>query len=81
SGGVQLFWARLEQPFSVGPLHWDNRITYQATSNEDVIPLPALAVYSNLYVTFKIAKVLSVQLGVDCDYYTRYRAPGYQPAT
>lgn len=81
SGGVQLFWARLEQPFAVGPLHWDNRITYQATSNEDVIPLPALAVYSNLYVTFKIAKVLSVQFGVDCDYYTRYRAPGYQPAT
>lgn len=81
SGGVQLFWARLEQKLGVGPLHWDNTVTYQATTDEDVIPLPALAIYSNLYFTFRIAKVLALQAGVDCDYYTRYRAPGYQPAT
>ena len=29
---------------------------------------------------FKIA-TLSVQLGMDCHYYTRYYAPNYQPAT
>lgn len=81
SSGVQTFWASLTQKLSLGPVHWDNTVTYQATSDEYVIPLPALAVRSNLYFTFKIAKVLSVQTGVDCDYYTRYRAPGYQPAT
>ena len=36
--------------------------------------------YSNLYLKFKIA-TLYVQLGVDCDYYTRYYAPRFQPAT
>ena len=33
-----------------------------------------------MYIKFKVA-TLSVQLGVDCDYYTRYYAPAYQPAT
>jgi len=80
SGSVQILTARLEQALSVGILHWNNRITYQASTKQDVIPLPKLAVYSNLYLLFNIA-TLKVQLGVDCDYYTRYYAPSYQPAT
>lgn len=79
-GNVQVFTARLHQNFHWRALHWDNRITYQTTSNDVVIPLPQLAVYSNLYVTFKVA-TLFVQAGVDCDYYTKYKAVDYQPAT
>ena len=33
-----------------------------------------------MYFKFRIA-TLKVQLGVDCDYYTKYYAPKYQPAT
>ncbi len=80
SGSVQTFWARATQPLSVGILHWDNTVTYQTTSNDAVIPLPRLAVYSNLYILCRIA-TLKLQLGVSCDYYTRYHSPGYQPAT
>lgn len=80
-GSVQVFSASLNQNFKFGPLHWDNRIIYQETSDAVVLPLPRLAVYSNLYVNFKVAKVLSVQFGVDCDYYTKYKAVDYQPAT
>ena len=43
--------------------------------------MPKFAVYSNLYLLFRIARVLHVQFGVDCDYYTKYNAPLYQPAT
>lgn len=28
-----------------------------------------------------VARVLDVQFGVDCDYYTKYKAVDYQPAT
>ena len=77
---VQVFYARLRQNFRVGILHWDNSITYQATSDDNVIPLPSLAVYSNLYILCRIA-TLHLQLGVDCDYYTRYYGLAYQPAT
>ena len=45
-----------------------------------MLPLPKLAVFSDLYLKFKVA-TLYVQLGVDCDYYTKYYAPNYQPAT
>lgn len=79
-GSIQVFSARLQQNLRAGLLHWDNSLTFQTSSDETVIPLPKLAVYSNLYLKFRIA-TLFVQLGVDCDYYTRYYAPRYQPAT
>ncbi len=81
SGSVQVITARLHQDFNVGILHWNNRITYQTTTDDAVIPLPKLAIYSNLYILFKVARVLHVQFGIDCDYYTRYYGLGYQPAT
>lgn len=78
---IQVVSLGLTQNFRVGILNWDNRITYQTSSDDAVLPLPKLAVYSNLYLLFKVARVLDVQFGVDCDYYTRYYAPNYQPAT
>jgi hypothetical protein len=81
SGAVHVFSATLDQNFRFGAFNWDNTLTYQTTSNENVLPLPNFAVYSNLYLRFTIAKVLHVQLGVDCNYYTAYYAPMYNPAT
>lgn len=80
SGSVQVFSATLDQKLQLGILHWDNKITYQTTTSDEVVPLPKLALQSNLYLLCKIA-TLHLQLGVDCDYYTSYYAPGYQPAT
>lgn len=79
-GSVQVLSLGLRQNFKVGVLHWDNSVNYQTTSDDAVIPLPTLTVYSNLYIKVKIA-TLHLQLGVDCDYYTRYYAPQLQPAT
>ena len=81
SSSVQVFTARLRQNFHFKAWHWDNDIIYQTSSNQDVIPMPKLAIYSNMYVMFKIAKVFHVQLGVDCNFYTKYKAVDYQPAT
>ena len=80
SGSVQVFSATLRQNLKAGILHWDNTVTYQTSSQESVLSLPKLAVYSNLYLQCRIA-TLRLQFGVNCDYYTRYYAPGYQPAT
>ena len=79
-GSVQVLSMRLNQDLHFGPFNWDNAITYQTSSDASVIPLPSLAIYSNLYFKFRIA-TLKVQLGIDCDYYTKYYAPKYQPAT
>lgn len=80
-GSVQVFSASLSQNFRLGILHWNNRLTYQTSSNESVLPLPKLAVYSDLFLSFTVSKVLKINLGVDCNYYTNYYAPAYQPST
>lgn len=80
-GSVQVLSLSLKQGLHFRAFNWENSITYQTTSKEQVLSLPKLSVYSNLYFNFKIARVLHVNLGVDCSYYTRYYAPAYQPAT
>lgn len=80
-GSVQVFSASLSQNFRLGILHWNNRLTYQTSSNESALPLPKLAVYSDLFLSFTVSKVLKINLGVDCNYYTNYYAPAYQPST
>lgn len=79
-GNVQVLSISLLQNLKAGIMNWDNKLTYQTTSDDNVIPLPNFAVRSNLYLLFNIA-TLNVQLGVDCDYYTRYYSPIYVPAT
>ena len=79
-GNINLLTAQLFQNFRLGPLNWENIITYQNSSNTDVLPLPALNIFSNLYLKFKIARVLDVELGGNVTYYTKYEAPDYCPA-
>lgn len=81
SGNVQLMAIGLEQNFKVGILNWNNRVTWQITSDSQVVPLPQLTVYSNLFLKARLFKVLHVQVGVDCDFYTKYKGLTYQPAT
>lgn len=81
SGNVQVFSATLRQDFKIGILHLDNEITYQKTSDADVLPLPELVLYHNLYLKFALAKkVLKIEMGADMRYFTQYYAPDYAPA-
>ncbi|EDS15328.1 putative porin [Bacteroides stercoris] len=81
SGNIQVLSATLKQDFRLGILHLDNEVTWQKSSNETVLPLPQLSLYHNLYLLAKIAKkVLTVQLGADVRYFTKYNAPAYTPA-
>lgn len=79
SGNVQVFSASLNQDLQFGIFNWQNRITYQKSSNQSVIPLPDLTIYSNMFLLFRVA-TLRAQIGVDCTYMTRYSALGYNPA-
>ena len=81
SGNIQILSASLEQKLRFGIWNWNNRVTYQKTSDSSRLPLPELAVYSNMFLGFTAFNVLHTQLGVDCDYYTKYKGVNYQPAT
>lgn len=81
SGSIQVFSATLKQDFKLGVLHLDNEVTYQKTSDADILPLPELVLYHNLYLKFALAKkVLKIELGTDLRYFTQYYAPDYAPA-
>lgn len=80
-GNIQVVSARIRQDFRAGPLGWENEAAYQLSSEEGIIPLPQWSLYTNLYFDFKLAKVLSVQIGADAHYFSSYYAPYYEPAT
>ena len=78
-GNINLFTAQLRQDFRLGILNWENIITYQHSSNQEVLPVPALNIFTNLYIKFKIVKQLSVELGADGYFFTNYFAPDFVP--
>ena len=79
SDNIQVISANLRQDFILGPLHLDNDVTFQKCTHTEVLPLPAISLYSNLYLRFKIAKVLKTDFGADMRYFTAYYAPDYSP--
>ncbi len=79
---IQILSGNLKLDFNAGIFHWYNRVIYQKTSNAEVLPLPELSLYSNMFIAFKMFKqVLTTQIGADCYYNTAYHAPSYMPAT
>ncbi len=77
---IQVLSGCLSKDFQWGKLHLDNEIYGQLSSNQKIIPLPALSLYHNLYLKTKIAGVLTLQTGFDVRYFSEYYAPDYCPA-
>ncbi len=80
SSPLTVITAELGQDLTFGPLNWESVVTFQKSTKEDVLPLPTLNIYTNLYLRFKIAHVLKCDLGADARYFTKYAAPEYVPA-
>lgn len=76
---IRVFSATLNQSLKWKIINMDVEATYQHSSDEAALPLPALNLYANLYIKFKIAKVLNTELGADVRYFTMYYAPDYSP--
>lgn len=76
---INLLTAQLIQNFRLGILNWENIITYQNSNREDVLPVPALNLFTNLFIKFKIVNELTVELGGDAWFFTKYNAPDFCP--
>ena len=73
--------ASLNKDFVLGPLHLDNRLLFQISSNQDVLPLPTLAANSRIYLQFNVKKnIMQMQLGAEGWYNTKYYSPAWNPA-
>ncbi len=79
-GNVQVLAADLQQDFKFGRMFLENHIIYQASSNKEVLPLPDLALFHNLYYADKWFVDFYLQIGASVRYHTNYLAPSYMPA-
>ena len=67
--------------------HLDNQLLFQMSSDQDVIPVPTLAVNAKYFVQFVAAKdratrtrdVLVMQIGANAFYNTQWHSPGWNP--
>ncbi|MBQ2913639.1 MAG: putative porin [Bacteroidales bacterium] len=78
---MSILTAYLRKDFKLWKFHMDNKILFQVSSDEDVVPLPELALDLRYYFQFELVKnVLTAQLGANATFTTEYYAPGYSPA-
>lgn len=77
---VQTTMLRLGHRYQTGALGWAIEGAYQLSTDETVVPLPALTAHADLFLDFYIAKVLRAQIGVEGYWHTAYYAPYYHPA-
>ena len=76
---LNVLTAQIEQRMKLGVLNWENIITYQSSSSQDVLPLPKLNVFTNLYLKFMYARVLLIELGGCATWFSKYTVPDFCP--
>ena len=81
SKNIQVITLRLKQDIKYKAFGWENEAAYQLSSEKSELPLPTVSLFSNIYLAFKAAKVLTIQIGGNLYYHTDYYAPYYEPAT
>lgn len=78
---ISVLSAYISKNFKLGAFHLDNKVLFQISSDEDVMPLPKFAVNLRYYFQFYLVKkVLNVQIGANITYNTKYYAQAYSPA-
>lgn len=77
---VNVFTASLHKDFKLGPVHLDNRVLFQTSSNQSVVPVPTLALNLRYYVQFPVKKnVMDMQIGVNGFWNTKWYSPAFNP--
>jgi hypothetical protein len=77
---MSVMTASLKKNFTVWNLHFDHKALFQLSSDEEVMPLPMLALNFRYYFQFDVVKkVMQMQIGANGTYTTRWYLPAYNP--
>ena len=80
-GNVQVIAVNAHLDLTTPWLNWENNVIWQHSSSA-VLPLPDIALYSNLYYHGSwFRRAMDAQFGVNVRYHTAYYAPLLCPAT
>ena len=79
--------ASLRKEFVFGPLHLDNKALLQFSSDQNVVPVPTLALNLKWYFEFVAQKneagdkpILTMQIGANAWWNTKWYSPAWNPA-
>ncbi len=79
---MSVMTAWLRKDFRLWKVHMENKILFQLSSKQEVVPLPKLALNLRYYLEFNLVKnVLSAQIGADATFNTDYYGQAYSPAS
>ena len=80
-GNLMVFTAWAKQIFRLGHFYFDQKVYYQVTNKEKILPLPQVALHSHNYYQNRFFKqALGFQIGIDLFYNTSFYANAYDPA-
>lgn len=72
-------WAK--ENFKAGNFHFDQNVYFQKSTQEDILSLPAISVYShNYYQNYLFKRALQLQIGIDVFYNTKFYSDNYMPS-
>ena len=80
-GNVQIITADIGADLTTPWINLENRVIVQHSTNDSVLPVPAVILQHRLYYHGTWFRALDAQIGVDLRYFTRYNAPVLCPAT
>lgn len=79
--------ASLRKEFVLGPMHLDNRVLVQYSSEPDIVPVPTVALNLRWYAQFVVQRneakthnVMEMQIGINAFYNSQWYAPSWNPA-
>ncbi len=79
---LNVFSAELFKHFKLGPFHTIHHLVYQIPTNASIIRMPNFSYYTSDFFAFRLAKkVLTLEIGFDLYYYTKYKGYAYMPAS
>ena len=79
-GNVQVIAVNAHLDLTTPWVNWENNVVWQHSSSS-ILPLPDIALYSNLYYHGCWFRAMDAQLGANVRYHTAYYAPLLCPAT
>lgn len=82
---ISVLTAGINKNFTFGPLHLDNQVLFQTSSDQEVIPVPTIALNLRYYLQFVLQrnaareKVLEMQFGLNGWYNSLWYSPAWNP--
>ena len=77
---MSVMTATLKKNFLIWKFHLDHQAMLQLSSDQNVLPLPLVALNFRYYIQFDVVKhVMQMQIGANGTYTTQWYAPAYNP--